>query len=271
MAPHIIPWGHRDWLMRLLDGRIAHFEAAELGKPFGHEYPKPDIVVVPVPETDPLMQWIESEDRVKELLKKEPRVLGIDTILSGVEARGFSRDHPEFSDQVELAIADLAKKLGGKLQVLPRIDSLSGGKSAEDEQAGTAVFEGNIAEHSSSSPRAQSWSDISIVFVSDHSLQVSINSKVQPPMNYVEFGCGNLRMAIHDFAWETLKELAEREGSLDVASLIGYNRVKSRSGFKRFAEYFGGNFKVDGNPLPFGDDFCYRACFKISCGRAYEA
>jgi hypothetical protein len=127
-----------------------------------------------------------------------------------------------------------------------------------------------IVEHSSSSPQAGSWGDISIVFVSDHSLQVSINSKVQPPMNYIEFGLGNSKNGNPRLAWETLKELAEREGLLDVANLTGYNRNQIEKRIQEIRGVLRRNFKVDGNPLPFGAGFCYRACFKISCSRAYN-
>ena len=44
MAAHDTVSGHHEWLTKLLSGRIAYFEAAALGEPFGQKYPKPPLV-----------------------------------------------------------------------------------------------------------------------------------------------------------------------------------------------------------------------------------
>jgi hypothetical protein len=79
MAPSNIAWAHREWLMRLLEGRIEYFESCLLGGTPG-DIDKLGYVVIKVPETNPLFQ---SEDALEELntqLSQPPKVFDIEAL-----------------------------------------------------------------------------------------------------------------------------------------------------------------------------------------------
>jgi hypothetical protein len=121
MGSHNIAWPHREWFMRLVEGRIAYFEACEIGRRFGHQHVKPDFVVIPVPETDPLMQIVMVHESLKELHAKQPFIVREEVVRMGVEARGVPRDSPYFELQFQIACADLAAKHGGLCTILPTL------------------------------------------------------------------------------------------------------------------------------------------------------
>jgi hypothetical protein len=79
MAPSNIAWAHREWLMRLLEGRIEYFESCLPGGTPG-DIDQLGYVVIKVPETNPLFQ---SEDALEELntqLSQPPKVFDIEAL-----------------------------------------------------------------------------------------------------------------------------------------------------------------------------------------------
>lgn len=79
MAPNVIAWGHREWLMKLLEGRIAYFESRALGEPLG-ALDKPDYVVLKVPETDPLFQSEDAREALKQILGQPLKMFDTGTL-----------------------------------------------------------------------------------------------------------------------------------------------------------------------------------------------
>lgn len=123
MRPDKIALGHREWFMRLLEGRIEYFEACEIGRPFGHEHQKPDFVVTPIPETDPMIQLVKPREEVQALRPNDPISVCEDVLRAGVEARGIRPESPEFELEFFRALGDLAKKYGRPVKVVGRWES----------------------------------------------------------------------------------------------------------------------------------------------------
>jgi hypothetical protein len=119
-GPQNIAWGYREWLMRLLEGRIEYFEACEIGRPFGHEHQKPDFVVTPLPEPDdPVMQLLPGPVPQGETQRTGQVVYAGETRESGravptieVPATALAERLKEALSQTEQAAAGIAKPLG---------------------------------------------------------------------------------------------------------------------------------------------------------------
>jgi len=79
MAPSNIAWGHREWLMRLLEGRIAYFESCLLGETSG-AIDKLGYVVLKVPETNPLFQSEEALEELKKQFSQPRKVFDIEIL-----------------------------------------------------------------------------------------------------------------------------------------------------------------------------------------------
>jgi hypothetical protein len=125
MGPNQISWGHREWLMRLLDGRIDYFRACDVGRPFGHEHQKPEFVVIPLPETDPMIQLVKPRGAVDVLGANDHIKVSEDVLRRGVEARGIPPESPEFAFELARAIGDLSNKYGRPVDVVCRLGDLA--------------------------------------------------------------------------------------------------------------------------------------------------
>lgn len=79
MAPSNIAWGHREWLMRLLEGRIAYFESCLLGETSG-AIDKLGYVVLKIPETNPLFQSEEALEELKKQFSQPRKVFDIEIL-----------------------------------------------------------------------------------------------------------------------------------------------------------------------------------------------
>jgi len=89
MLPSQIPFGHREWLSKLLEGRIARFESRLLGTD-SRDLDKLAYVVAPVPEPNPLFQSEQALDALKKLIIREPKIFTTDEIrLHAGAVHGF--------------------------------------------------------------------------------------------------------------------------------------------------------------------------------------
>jgi hypothetical protein len=79
MAPDRIVWGHREWLMSLLEGRIAYFESCEFVEPLeGIE--TLGYVIRKVPETNRVYQSEEALEALKQKFSHAPKPFQTKTI-----------------------------------------------------------------------------------------------------------------------------------------------------------------------------------------------
>jgi hypothetical protein len=79
----------------------------------------------------------------------------------------------------------------------------------------------NVPVHSRSSLPATerypaTWEDVSIDFISDHSVQITVKNRICPPQNSSEMGFENRTTKNPNKAWMALRALAEKGGAMSV-------------------------------------------------------
>jgi hypothetical protein len=112
-------------------------------------------------------------------------------------------------------------------------------------------------------PTGATWKDVSIRFVSDYQVQISMPDCSQP-RNYVQMGFENSKTKKSDSAWVLLTALARTQGKLErPETLKGISQVEKsvQTLRKRLKSFFG----MQEDPF---EDFrkvkCYRTKFKVS-------
>jgi DNA-binding transcriptional regulator YiaG len=115
MAPKDITHGPREWLKRLLEGRVAYFESCWLGETPG-DIDKLGYVVLPVPETNPLFQSEEALEALKTQFSQPPTVFDIETLkLHASNVYGSPPD--EITPQQLSATIDALMRKYGSIKV----------------------------------------------------------------------------------------------------------------------------------------------------------
>lgn len=110
-------WPYQEWFSKLLAARVKYFGALLLGRPSSYTPEKPGFVVIPIPDTDPLMRVVESHDALKELNAQQPKDIPEEVMRMGVEARGVPPGST-FDAAFLFAGADLAAKYGQPVSVV---------------------------------------------------------------------------------------------------------------------------------------------------------
>ena len=126
-------------------------------------------------------------------------------------------------------------------------------------------------------PQAARWEDIEISFLSDERVQVTIGPETET-RNYAEMGFATKKKkGTPVLAWQTLRELAEAKGAIQIASdSRKWAEVEKR--IQEIRSKFKTQFGLADDPFRFAkktrrnpDDFGYHARFKISCGPSYDS
>jgi hypothetical protein len=140
------------------------------------------------------------------------------------------------------------------------------------QSAAPADANGGLSDQAVAAPRysgATDWQAIEIVFLSDFRVQIRINGKQTPPVNYAELGFADGRSENPNKAWLILRFLAENRGILKDGRTVGepWPKVEKRNQEIRrvLREIFG----ISSDPLPFVKGGGYQAVFKIRCGHSY--
>jgi hypothetical protein len=109
-------WPYQEWFSKLLAARVKYFGALLLVRSSSYTPEKPDFVVIPIPETDPLMREVKAHDALMEMNAQQPKDIPEDAIRRGVEARGVPPGGT-FDAAFLLGGADLAGKYGLPVKV----------------------------------------------------------------------------------------------------------------------------------------------------------
>jgi hypothetical protein len=124
--------------------------------------------------------------------------------------------------------------------------------------------------------QARAWSEITICFLSDERVQVTIGSQTGT-INYAEMGFASKKNGTPVKAWGTLRVLAQRNGRIALAAdsqqwAVLEKRVQEIR--KKFKAYF----RLTEDPISFiqktpktRNTFGYRSEFNISCHNSFDS
>jgi hypothetical protein len=121
------------------------------------------------------------------------------------------------------------------------------------------------------------WQDVRLEFISDHSVQVTVNAKTYPK-NYAEMGFADRRKGTPTLAWQILRRLAESDGTISKTAPKDWSKMEKRMQEIRrtlHAHFFRESFDIppDSDPLPFlkeGKTSGYHAVFRIGTRPSYD-
>ncbi len=121
-------------------------------------------------------------------------------------------------------------------------------------------------------PEGATWKDVTVTFISDHRVQVSVMG-VTEPRSYAEMDFEDKRGGggKPDLAWECLRLLAKWDGKIQRPSDFekpGWLKIEKQVQTirARFKELFG----IQADPLPFRRGRAYEAQFRITLSKSSE-
>lgn len=122
-------------------------------------------------------------------------------------------------------------------------------------------------------PDGTSWEEVSIRFLSDHRVSITVRSSIDT-RNYAEMGFADRRggnRSRPDSAWELLRKLAEQGGTLTRSQEAGVEWRKVEKRIQQIRGRLRLFFQIHDDPFhPFQRVHCYQARFGIECDRSYE-
>ena len=119
-------------------------------------------------------------------------------------------------------------------------------------------------------PAGAVWKDVSIVFIGDHRVQITV-LKVTQTRNHAEMGFQDRRGGggKPDSAWECLKLIADSEGKIErPPDLIRPRWSKVEKQLQTVRRRLTELFAIPGDPLPFRHRARYEAQFEIKLGKS---
>ncbi len=119
------------------------------------------------------------------------------------------------------------------------------------------------------------WEDVSIEFISDLKVQVTVKTKTYP-QNYAEMGFKNGKTKNPNLAWMTLKLLAEAGGAIPVAikerKVVEKRMQEIRKTLRAHFERERFDLPRDSDPLPYDPEGKkYEAIFRIDKSPSFDA
>jgi hypothetical protein len=113
------------------------------------------------------------------------------------------------------------------------------------------------------------WASISIVFTSDHRVQISGPDRNES-LNYTEFGFSDKRTQLPNQAWGILRALAKGRGVLENVEAAGQKWLNVEKRIQKIRGVFRLKFRGRSDPIPYVHGTGYVAAFKISCGPSFD-
>ncbi len=138
------------------------------------------------------------------------------------------------------------------------LEALEPFKRAEPVEAKAAIIR--------SGTRISAWSDLIIIFISEHRVQIQMPTGTETK-NYAEMGFEDGRSGKPTKAWETLQELSGSNGSIeDVKSRHDRSELEKR--IQKIRRILRSEFSMVDDPLPLVSD-TYRSEFRILRSPSY--
>jgi hypothetical protein len=116
---------------------------------------------------------------------------------------------------------------------------------------------------------AATWDAIEISFTSEERVQIRIGVTTET-RNYTDFGFEDARNGKPNRAWETLRVLAEEDGTIQDAAKTGRTWPRVEKRIQEIRKVLRKHFRISADPIPFVEGTGYQARFKISCSRSYN-
>jgi hypothetical protein len=133
----------------------------------------------------------------------------------------------------------------------------------------SAAQHANKETAQASAPRFN-WQDIELVFLSDERVQIFRKKKAAETLNYAEFGLQDLRTDTPNFAWNALRVIAEKNGTIRNRSEAGSEWSVFEKRIQEIRKVLRKHFGIPADPIPFVEGGGYVAQFKIRCGKSYR-
>jgi len=124
----------------------------------------------------------------------------------------------------------------------------------------------------SSTPKGSSWKDVSITFIGDYRVQITV-LKIRETRNYAEMGFEDRRGGggKPTSAWDLLRLLAKETGWIRrPKEFNGPQWSKVEKQVQKIRERLRELFGIPGDPLPFRKHLGYEAEFAIKLGDSVE-
>jgi hypothetical protein len=140
--------------------------------------------------------------------------------------------------------------------------------------ANTGNADRDPAPGSPSLPQAREWSEITICFVSEHRVRITIGGQNET-RNYAEMGFASKKNGTPMLAWEELYKLALKEGTVR-ATGDGLQWGVLEKRIQEIRRKLKAHFQLADDPIDFikktrnRDIFGYRAKFHLSCAPSAE-
>jgi len=115
--------------------------------------------------------------------------------------------------------------------------------------------------------KVSAWEEVEISFLSDERVQLTVGVHTET-QNYAELGFDDSRNHKPNLAWQTLRYLAEHNGTLEVSTTSTWAKVERRT--QEIRRVLRKHFAIPADPLPFVRGNRYQACFRIHCSPSFK-
>jgi hypothetical protein len=112
------------------------------------------------------------------------------------------------------------------------------------------------------------WHQLEISFLSEERVQINIGSKTET-LNYAEFGFMDARTQKPNRAWQVMRELAQRDGTIPSGSK-GFKWPNLEKRIQEIRMRLRKRFSHGEDPIPFVPGTGYRAQFRVRCSASFE-
>jgi hypothetical protein len=113
------------------------------------------------------------------------------------------------------------------------------------------------------------WEGVEITFISDHRVSIQIGKNLES-LSYGEFGFADGRTGNPIEAWDTLRELAQKEGIIKNASHARGDWSRVEKHMQLIREILRTRFKISADPIPYVRKTGYHAAFKVRCAPSFR-
>ena len=148
----------------------------------------------------------------------------------------------------------------------------SGHVSAEATKSSDSVSSAEPTGDSQARSSDFSWRDVTIRFINEQAVQITMGESRLPVQGYEELGFAGKRSKRPNRAWLMLRRLARQDGVLtDLPSgQWTPERIKARQIIQELRKILRNLVKSDADPVPYKKGFGYKVAFKIDPDSVFD-
>jgi len=143
-------------------------------------------------------------------------------------------------------------------------------QSTSEDPATSPPTSGQVSARTTIEIAPRSWNNIEISFLSDERVQIRDGQKSET-RNYAEFGFEDGRSEKPNLAWETLRTLAEQNGTLRQPTRQHETWPHVEKRIQDIRKVLRQYFDIPSDPIPYIEGTGYQVSFKIRCRRSYNS